>query len=85
MWHMASWHDPLACVAVSHEAFNVLAHRWPEVHAREQLVPLILSRVSGYWCIVVGTDEAETEIWVLGYIETVLVDETSVGFTAIRQ
>ena len=85
MWRMASWLDPLARVAVGDEAFNVLAHGWPEVLAREQLVRLIPSRVSGYWCIVVCADEAETEIWVLGYIETVLVEETSVGFAAIRQ
>ena len=87
MWRMASWLDPLARVAVGHEAFNVLEHGWPEVLARERLVRLIPSRVSGYWCIVVCTDEAETEImlWILRYVETVQVEETSVGFAAIRQ
>ena len=87
MWRMASWLDPLARVAVGHEAFNVVVHGWPEVLAREQLVLLIPSQVSGYWFIVVCTDEAEMEtmIWVLRYIETVLVEETSVDFAAICQ
>ena len=87
MWRMASWLDPLARVAVGHEAFNVLTHGWPEVLAREQLVRLIPFRVSGYWCVVVCTDEAETEImiWILRHVETVLVEEASVGLAAIRQ
>ena len=87
MWRMASWLDPLSRVAVGHEAFNVLAHEWPEVLSREQLIRLIPSRLSGSWCIVVCADEAETEImiWILRYVETVLVEETSVRFAAIRQ
>ena len=63
----------------------MFTHGWPEVLVREQLVHLITSQVFGYWCIVVCADEMEMEIWVLGYLEMSVVEETSVGFTAICQ